>query len=165
MGVAGVGKSTFGAALAAELGVPFIEGDTFHPAENVSKMAAGTPLQDADRWSWLQAIGQAVAAQRQARGVVASCSALKRSYRDRLRAVIGAPLLFVCLVAERERLAARMLARKDHYMPAALLDSQLQALELPAADEQAVLLDAERSVESMLAELRAQPGIGLNRSR
>ena len=156
MGVTGVGKSTFGAALAAELGVPFIEGDTLHPPEKVREMAAGTPLQDTDRWPWLQALGGEIAACRQPRGVVASCSALKRSYRDRLRETIGAPLLFVCLVAERERLAARLLERKGHYMPAALLDSQLQAFELPAADEEVVILDADRSVENMLASLRPQ---------
>ena len=165
MGVTGVGKSTFGAELATQLGAPYIEGDTFHPAENVRRMAAGTPLQDADRWPWLQALGLAIAARREPAGVVASCSALKRSYRDRLRDSVGAPLLFVCLLAEREQLAARMLARKGHYMPTALLDSQLQALEVPAVDENAVLLDATRSSDSMLADLRLHLSAGVSRSR
>ena len=87
MGVAGVGKSTLGAALAAELKVPFLEGDSFHPPENVHKMSAGIPLQDEDRWPWLNMLGLAIAARRQPAGVVAACSALKRSYRDRLRGV------------------------------------------------------------------------------
>ena len=158
MGVTGVGKSTFGAALATEMGVPFIEGDSFHPAANLRKMAAGIALQDADRWPWLLALGAAIEVQRHPTGAVASCSALKRSYRDRLRDIIGAPRLLVCLVAQREQIAARMQARQDHYMPVALLDSQLQTLELPASDEGVVMLDASRSVESMLASLRNASG-------
>ncbi len=156
MGVTGVGKSTLGAALAAELRVPFLEGDTFHPPENVRKMSAGIPLQDADRWPWLNLLGLAIAAQRQPRGAVATCSALKRSYRDRLRAVIGEPLLFVCLQAGRGAIAARMQARQGHYMPSALLDSQLAILELPGADEHSTVLSADDTIQAMLAQLCSQ---------
>lgn len=156
MGVTGVGKSTFGEALAAELAVPFIEGDSYHPAPNVQKMAAGVPLQDADRWPWLQALGGAIRARRELSGVVASCSALKRSYRDRLREIIGEPLLFVCLLAPRATIAARMQERKGHYMPTILLDSQLEALEAPAAQEGCIMLAADQDVASMLASLRPQ---------
>ena len=154
MGVAGVGKSTLGAALAAELKVPFLEGDSFHPPENVHKMSAGIPLQDEDRWPWLNMLGLAIAARRQPAGVVAACSALKRSYRDRLRGVIGEPLLFVCLQADRDSIAARMQARQGHYMPFTLLDSQLATLELPGDGERAIVLSADVSIQAMLSRLR-----------
>lgn len=154
MGVTGVGKSTLGAALAAERGVPFLEGDTFHPPDNVQKMSAGIPLQDADRWPWLDRLGLAIAARREPNGAVATCSALKRSYRDRLRSLIGEPLLFVCLQAERDAIAARMQARHGHYMPVALLDSQLATLELPSRDERAIVLSADESLHDLLARLR-----------
>ena len=153
MGVTGVGKSTLGAALAAELKVPFLEGDSLHPPENVRKMSAGMPLQDTDRWPWLNLLGQAVAAQRQPLGVVATCSALKRSYRDCLRGLIGEPLLFICLQAHRNSLAARIQARPGHYMPVTLLDSQLATLELPGADERAIVLSADDSIDGMLKQL------------
>jgi gluconokinase len=160
MGVTGVGKSTLVAALAAERGVPFLEGDSFHPPENVRKMSAGIPLQDADRWPWLDLLGQAIAARREPSGVVAACSALKRSYRDRLRAMVAEPLWFVCLQAERTAIARRMQARQGHYMPVALLDSQLATLELPGRDERAIVLSADDSVPDMLARLRAHIMIG-----
>lgn len=156
MGVTGVGKSTLAAALAAERGVPFLEGDSFHPPENVRKMSAGIPLQDADRWPWLHLLGLAVAARREPRGAVATCSALKRSYRDRLRAMIGEPVLFVCLQADRDAIAARMQARQGHYMPVALLDSQLATFEPPGRDERVIMLAADERLQDMLARLRAQ---------
>ena len=144
MGVTGVGKSTLGAALAAALGVPFREGDSFHPPENLCKMRAGMALQDADRWPWLNLLGLAIVARRQLMGAVAACSALKRSYRDRLRAVIGEPLLFVFLQAWQ-----------GHYMPATLLDSQFATLELPGADERAIVLPADGSIHAIIERLRA----------
>jgi gluconokinase len=156
MGVTGVGKSTLGEALAAELRAPFLEGDSFHPPENVRKMSGGIPLQDADRWPWLNLLGLAVAAQRQPLGVVATCSALKRSYRDQLRRTIGEPLLFVCLHAGRDSIAARMQARQGHYMPVSLLDSQLAALELPGTDERSIVLDANDGIHVMMARLRGR---------
>lgn len=137
MGVSGCGKSTVGRALAGRLGVPFIEGDELHPAENVARMRAGIPLTDADRAGWLEEVAGALAAQPAA---VVSCSALKRAYRDRLRRAAPA-LRLVHLQGAPETLQARLAARVDHYMPASLLQSQLDALEPPADDEGAIRLD------------------------
>ncbi len=141
MGVSGCGKTTVGRALAARLGVNFVEGDALHSDSNIAKMAAGIPLTDADRHGWLQAVAEQLnnptAA---ASGVVASCSALKRIYRDLLRA--GAPdLRFVFLHGERALLAQRLAARSGHYMPASLLQSQLDTLEPPGDDESPIRLD------------------------
>jgi gluconokinase len=132
MGVSGCGKSTLGTALAGVIGCPFFEGDDFHAAEAISRMRAGIPLTDGDRWPWLERLGLAIAGGLAEDGaVVASCSALKRSYRDRLRAVIPAPVGFVLLDAQAEELRNRMAARPGHYMPPSLLDSQLATLERP----------------------------------
>ncbi|WP_243491351.1 gluconokinase [Massilia violaceinigra] len=141
MGVSGCGKSTVGQALAQELGVPFVEGDQFHPPANVAKMSAGMPLDDDDRAGWLLALQARI---REARaggaGLVLSCSALKRRYRDLLRE--GDPALrFAHLDGPRELIAARMRARAGHYMPPSLLDSQLRDLEALQSDEAGVLLD------------------------
>jgi gluconokinase len=143
MGVAGTGKTTIGPLLAARLGVPYAEGDDFHPPANIAKMSAGTPLDDADRWPWLDAIG-AWAGGRRGLGGVVSCSALKRSYRDRLRA--GAPgVVFVHLSGERALIEDRMAHRQGHFMPTALLDSQFATLQPPAADEAGVTVDVTGS--------------------
>ena len=125
MGVAGCGKTTVGERLAAALGWPFAEGDRFHPQANVAKMAAGIPLEDADRWPWLRALADRIAraGARGARSVLA-CSALKRSYRDVLRTG-GERVRFVHLHGDRAVLAARLAARTGHFFPAGLLDSQL----------------------------------------
>ena len=139
MGVSGCGKSSMGEALATRLGLPYIEGDALHPAENVAKMSKGTPLTDEDRWPWLTRVGQAVAAPE--RGAIASCSSLKRVYRDLLRREAGEGLLFVHLHGTRELLLARMQNRPGHFMPASLLDSQLATLELPAPDENVITVD------------------------
>jgi gluconokinase len=155
MGVSGCGKSTVGRQLAAALGAGYVEGDAFHPPENVARMAAGIALTDADRHGWLEALaGQLAAAQATGRQLVLACSALKRSYRDVLRR--GAPdLLFVHLTGSRELLAQRLAARCGHYMPASLLDSQLATLEPPGPDENARSFDAARSPEAIVAALRA----------
>jgi gluconokinase len=157
MGPAGCGKSTLGAALATALGAPFLEGDALHPADNVARMAAGIALTDADRAPWLAAVGRAVGAAAGA-GVapgggigVAACSALKRSYRDRLRVAAGVPLAFVCLVGSRELLLARVAARPGHYMPPSLVDSQLALLEVPGPDECGSVLDAALPGVDLLA--------------
>lgn len=136
MGVSGTGKSTVGRALAAELGLPFVEGDDLHPPANVAKMAAGIPLDDADRAPWLDR----VAAELAARPCVVACSALKRAYRDRLRA--AAPdLALVFLDGDPATLAERVGARSAHFMPVSLLDSQLATLEPPTPDEQPIAAD------------------------
>ena len=153
MGVCGCGKSTVGQQLAAALGVEFAEGDQFHPPDNVARMAAGTPLTDADRQGWLATLADKLAAaHRDGQGLVLSCSALKRSYRDVLRR--GAPgLRFVHLTGNRELLSERMNHRPGHYMPASLLDSQLAILEPPGADENTRSFDVAQAPESIVAAL------------
>lgn len=147
MGVAGTGKTTIGPMLAERLGVPYAEGDDFHPKANIAKMSAGTPLTDDDRWPWLDAIG-AWAHERAGRGGVVSSSALKRSYRDRLRA--AAPgIVFVHLSGDRELIQDRMAHRAGHFMPTALLDSQFAALQPLQEDEAGVAVDVSGSPEEI----------------
>jgi gluconokinase len=152
MGVSGCGKSTVGALLAQRLGAEFVEGDSLHPPRNVEKMAAGTPLTDADREGWLESIAARLGAARAAeRSLVASCSALKRSYRDILRT--SAPdLRFVYLQGDFDLLGARVAARSGHYMPASLLASQFAALEEPTGDENAITLDCRLEPEALAAQ-------------
>lgn len=141
MGVSGSGKSTVGAALANHFAVPFLEGDAYHPAANVTKMTAGIPLDDDDRAGWLDALATEIGQARSAgRGLVLSCSALKRRYRDLLRTADPA-LRFVHLAGPRELIAVRMHGRPGHYMPPSLLDSQLSILEPLQADETGLTLD------------------------
>jgi len=155
MGVSGCGKSTLGAALAAALGCAFIEGDSLHPRSNIAKMSAGQPLDDDDRAPWLDVVGRACGAAARETGLaVAGCSALKRAYRDRLRAAAGVPLRFVCLVGTRALLLERMQARSGHFMPPALLDSQLATLEVPGTDEDALVLDLQLAPAASLAQSR-----------
>lgn len=156
MGVSGCGKSTVGRALAQALGLPFVEGDDLHPPRNVALMAAGTPLTDDDRRDWLNTLAEVLAgAAGRGHGVVVSCSALKRSYRDRLRA--GAPATrFVFLHGPRELLAERLAARSGHYMPPSLLQSQLDTLEPPAADERALRFDVQAAPDAIVAAACAQ---------
>lgn len=154
MGVSGSGKSTLAKALAAAVDCPFLEGDEFHSPESVQKMRAGTPLTDADRWPWLERLGHAIATAVAEHGIaVASCSALKRIYRDRLRATIAVPVCFVLLEASRDELTRRMTHRAGHYMPVTLLDSQLATLERPGADELAVTIDASLPVETACQQI------------
>ncbi len=143
MGVSGSGKSTLGAALASAIGCPFLEGDDFHSPEAVARMRAGTPLTDNDRWPWLDRLGSALGARVLSDGIaVASCSALKRAYRDRLRDAIPAPVGFVLLDTDSAELLRRLTARTGHYMPPSLLTSQLETLERPQPDERSITLDA-----------------------
>jgi len=153
MGVSGSGKTTLGQALAARLGLPFIEGDTLHPESNIAKMAAGQPLDDADRQPFLENVAQALLDHRQS-GVVVSCSALKRRYRDLLRARAG-DILFVLPVVGRAVLEARVTQRSGHFMPAALLDSQLAALEPLQADERGVTVDGTAAADAQLSQVLA----------
>ncbi len=158
MGVSGCGKSTVGAQLAEALKLPFLEGDVLHPESNVARMAAGVALSDEDREGWLQALAERL---RQAhlagQGMVLSCSALKRAYRDILRS--GAPgLRFVYLHGEHALLAARMAARTGHYMPLSLLDSQLATLQPPDVDENVLAFEvAERPEDIVAAVLAGRP--------
>lgn len=149
MGVSGSGKSTVGAALADALGVPFTDADGLHPAANVAKMTRGIPLTDTDREPWLDAVGARLA-EHTGTGLVVACSALRRTYRDRLRA--HAPsTVFVHLSGDAAVLAERMGGRSGHFMPTALLDSQLATLEPLAADEAGTTLDIRRPVEEIVA--------------
>jgi carbohydrate kinase (thermoresistant glucokinase family) len=152
MGVSGCGKSTVGRLLADALRVHYVEGDDLHPPDNVARMAAGTPLTDVDRHGWLQEVaGQLANATSQARGVVVSCSALKRSYRDQLRR--AAPdLCFVHLQGPADLLRERLAQRRGHYMPPSLLQSQLDTLEPPAADERALALDIALPPQQLATE-------------
>jgi gluconokinase len=149
MGVSGSGKSTVGAALARRLGVPFADADVFHPAANIAKMAAGTPLTDADRYPWLEAVGKWLGDHED--GGVMSCSALKRTYRDRLRSHCPR-IKFLHLTGSPELIAGRQAGRHGHFMPSALMKSQLAALEPLGPDEHGIALDVGQSVESIIGE-------------
>jgi len=153
MGVSGCGKTTLGRELAAALDVPFVEGDALHPPANVAKMSAGIPLDDSDREPFLTRVAEALVAARP-RGAVVSCSALKRSYRDLIRERAGA-VTFVWPRLPRAELAARLTQRRDHYMPVSLLDSQLAALEPPAEDEHAIVLDGAEPTAAQAAHALA----------
>ncbi len=158
MGVSGSGKTTIGETLAPRLGLPFRDADEFHPPANVAKMASGIPLDDDDRWPWLDAIGAAIHAAGSS-GIVVTCSALKRIYRDRIRTAAGLPVRFVHLDVSRATLEKRLASRRGHFFPPSLLDSQLATLEPPTADENAIVVPAEGSVDAVskavLAALRA----------
>ena len=154
MGVSGSGKSLIGARLARALHVEFVEGDDLHPPDNVRRMAAGIALTDRDRKSWLMAIAARLhEAKRAGTGLVATCSALKRRYRDLLRSSGDARVQFVYLAGTRELLAERMANRRGHFMPPALLDSQLDTLEEPSPDEQAWVCDIRETPEAIVADL------------
>ena len=161
MGVSGCGKTSIGRRVARALGIEYIEGDELHPPRNVALMAAGTPLTDADRAGWLATIAARLGeAHTAGRGLVVSCSALKRAYRDALRASCPG-LRFVHLQGSADLLRQRMSARKGHYMPPSLLDSQLATLEPPGTDEGAISVDIAPSTDqvaaAVLARLRTAP--------
>jgi carbohydrate kinase (thermoresistant glucokinase family) len=145
MGVCGCGKSSVGQGIAAALGLPFTDGDDLHPPANVAKMASGQPLTDADRWPWLTRVGETLAP-----GGVVACSALKRAYRDHIRA--AAPdTIFVYLHGDRALLAARLAARPNHFMPPALLDSQLATLEPPLDEPRCITVDIAGPKDQVIA--------------
>jgi gluconokinase len=156
MGVSGSGKSLIGAALARALAVDFVEGDDYHPAENVERMSRGLPLTDDDRAGWLRALAARIREAKAAgAGLVMTCSALKRSYRDVLRAEAG-ELRFVYLRGSRALIAERLAGRRGHFMPASLLESQLATLQEPTADEGAWVCDIRDSPEDLVADLAAR---------
>lgn len=149
MGVSGCGKTSVGVALAGRLRLPFIEGDRLHPAANIAKMAGGIALSDSDRWPWLNAIGGSLAAHGD--GAIASCSALKRVYRDHLRRAAGQSLRFVFLELSRGELERRMRLRQGHFMPAALLDSQLATLEVPTGEPGVFTVDGAAALDDIVS--------------
>lgn len=157
MGVSGCGKSVVGRALASELGWPFFDADDFHPEANVAKMAAGTPLTDEDRWPWLDRLAAEMAAI-DARGehAVLACSALRQAYRDRISRT--GPVRYVHLAGDHDTIAARLAGRKDHYMPPALLASQLATLEPP---QDAIVVDVRDAIPVQVAKIRAALKTGL----
>ena len=150
MGVSGSGKTAVGAALAENLGWPFLDGDDFHPEANVAKMAAGTPLTDADRWPWLDRLAAEMAAVN-ARGAdaVVACSALKQAYRDRF--FRAGDVRFVHLKGDHETIAARLAARSHRYMPPTLLASQFATLEEPS---DVVVVDVRDTIPVQVAKIR-----------
>jgi gluconokinase len=156
MGVSGSGKSTVADRLAARLGWSYEDGDGFHPASNVAKMSAGQPLTDEDRWPWLQAIADEID-RLSATGerVVIACSALKRSYREVL--VHGRDdIRIVLLDGTQDLIAARLAARKGHFMPPGLLASQFRTLERPEADERPIIVSIDAPVEQIVDDIVTQ---------
>ena len=148
MGVSGCGKTTVAAGVAKHLGWTLLEGDAFHPPANVAKMASGTPLTDEDRWPWLRGIAAEAACHDDA---VIACSALKRAYRDILR-----PDVLVYLQGTKDLIAARLKARKDHFMPPALLDSQFATLEPPGPDENPIVVPIDPTPSALVQTVIAR---------
>jgi gluconokinase len=157
MGPSASGKTTIARALAQALQARFLEGDELHPAVNVEKMRSGIALDDADRAPWLDAVGRALCSD-SPQAVVATCSALKRRYRDRLRAVAD-PLVFIHPIASRDVLSQRLAMRTGHYMPASLLDSQLADLEPLATDESGFVVDGAARVALQVERIRSCLGL------
>jgi len=153
MGVCGCGKTSVGERLASTLGCRFIEGDSRHPVANVEKMRQGIPLEDVDRWPWLDVLGTELG--EDARTII-SCSALKRSYRDMLRARAGRSMAFVFLQGTRTLLTSRMGGRSGHYMPLSLLDSQLATLELPQGEQDVVTMEIDQPLERIVSDAIAR---------
>jgi gluconokinase len=158
MGVAGSGKTTIGEKLAERLGWPYQDGDRFHPKVNVEKMSAGHPLSDEDRWPWLQAIADEIdTICKKAEHVVIGCSALKRAYRDVL--VHGRDdVRIVYLEGTQALIARRLKARKGHFMPPTLLESQFNALQPPSADEHPVTVSIDASVDAVVDDILRKLG-------
>ena len=162
MGVSGSGKSTIAASLAKRLDWTFEDGDRFHPASNVAKMAAGHPLTDEDRWPWLQAIADEIDRVCAAGGhVVIACSALKRAYRNLL--IHGRnDVRIVFLKGTKALIADRLALRKHHFMPPGLLDSQFKTLEPPESDEHVIIAPIDATVETIVEDIVRQLGAASN---
>ncbi len=149
MGVCGCGKSSVASRLANHFGAAHLEGDDYHPPENVARMRGGGELTDAHRWPWLLAFSSALAS---SQGMaIGSCSALKRAYRDYIRQISGEAVLFIHLDGNRELISQRMQTRQGHFMPVSLLDSQLALLEIPSDDELAISVDISGSEQQVVA--------------
>ena len=156
MGVSGSGKTTVGERLAERLGVVFVDGDDLHTPAARAKMGSGLPLDDADRWPWLDRIAAALADPAASGGAVVACSALKRAYRNRLRAGVGPTLRFVYLDADRDLMRARVAGRRDHYMPASLVDSQFAAIEPPVGERDVIAIAADADLQNEIPKLVAE---------
>ncbi|PLK73100.1 gluconokinase [Rhizobium sp. TH135] len=154
MGVAGCGKSTVGAALSEQLKIPYQDGDDLHSAAAVEKMRAGIPLDDDDRWPWLDRIADALKSDAP---LIIGCSALRRTYRDRIRAGTGGPVTFVHLAGDRDLIASRMASRSGHYMPLSLLDSQFATLERPGSDE-AIEVTIDQPMDAIVGQVLSHLG-------
>ena len=154
MGVSGSGKSTIARRLAEQIGFRFIEGDDLHPAANVEKMRNGIALDDEDRWPWLARVGEALS-QFRGEGVIITCSALKRVYRDRLRAAAGGTLSFVFLDGSKDLLYRRMGHRTGHFMPLSLLETQLATLERPEGEPGVVTVSIDQPLDAICNAARA----------
>lgn len=153
MGVSGSGKSSVGEALSRAIGAPYLDGDDLHPASNIVKMSAGIPLDDDDRWPWLEKVGEMLAAH--PGEVIIGCSALKRIYRDRIRKAAGSDVTFIHLTGPKELIAARMNHRAGHFMPSSLLDSQFKTLEPPAQDAKAMAISIDQPLDGIVGDIMA----------
>lgn len=150
LGVSGTGKTTVGQAVSSQIGKPFIEGDEFHPSENVKKMSSGIPLNDDDRFPWLAAIAQSARETAATHGgVVVACSGLKKAYRDILRQQASEEVIMVLLEGEPALLRQRHEGRKGHFMPPSMLDSQLDTLEVPTSDELVLSVHVDASISDI----------------
>jgi len=150
MGVSGCGKSSVGELLAQKIGAVFIDGDDLHPASNKEKMSSGVPLNDDDRWPWLEAVGTTL---ENTENIVVACSALKKIYRDRILAQAPATR-FIHLHGSKELLLSRLGNRTTHFMPSTLLDSQLQTLEMMDSSEPGKVFDISKAVEVLVEEAK-----------
>jgi gluconokinase len=162
MGVSGSGKSTVGAALAQRLRVPFADADDFHPPANIAKMTAGQPLDDHDRYPWLEAIGRWLS-QHCRDGGVMSCSALRRTYRDQLRRHCP-DVEFLHLSGTAEVIGNRQASRPGHFMPASLMASQFATLEPLAADERGLVIDVDQDIDAIIDFYVAHTGLSATRT-
>jgi len=158
MGSSGCGKSTIGNALSKRLNAAFVEGDDHHTPQNKDKMANSIALTDADRWPWLKQLATHMRLGIGDGAVVASCSALKKSYRQYITECAEEPVLFVYLHGSSELLASRLAERKDHFMSRALLDSQLATLEVPGRDEFSITVDIDQPVDSIVDDIAHKIG-------
>jgi gluconokinase len=153
MGVTGCGKTTIGRLLAERLSISFVDGDDLHGPANVAKMSRGEALTDDDRWPWLDRVARTLASNTLTAGVVVSCSALRRAYRDRIRSRASADLAFVYLHGSRELITDRLMLRKGHFMPMGLLNSQFDALEVPLDEPKVFVCDIERTASAIVDDV------------
>lgn len=150
MGVSGSGKSTVGRRVADELALTFIEGDEFHPAQNIEKMSAGTPLTNADREPWIDALAVGINQRQPRRDTVVACSALSQFVRDRMRSAVTEPVDFILLSADPSIIEQRLSQRARHFMKSGMLGSQLAALEWPA---DAAVVDVSKPLDEVCADV------------